>query len=51
MATKTKKTAKKKATPKQLQARKKFVANQRKACALVKSGKAKNMKSAWKKIK
>ena len=57
MAVKKAKTAKKKATPKQIAARKKFVAqkkfvtNKKKKIALVKSGKARNMKSAWKKIK
>jgi len=40
----------KRATPKQMAARKKFAAKAKKAAALVKSGKAKNMKSAWKKI-
>lgn len=38
-------------TKKQKAARKKFAANARKAAKLVKTGKAKNMKSAWKKIK
>lgn len=47
-----KKTApKKKATAKQLAAQKKFAVNAKKAGALVKSGKAKTMKSAWKQIK
>ncbi len=50
MATKKVKS-RKKATPKQAAARKKFAVNVKKAAALVKSGKAKTMKSAWKKIK
>lgn len=41
----------KKATPKQITARKNFAANAKKAAALVKAGKAKTMKAAWKKIK
>lgn len=47
MATKRKKAA----TPKQKAARAKFAVKAKKAAALVKSGKAKNMKAAWKKIK
>lgn len=42
---------KKKASAKQIAARKKFAVKAKKAHALIKSGKAKNMKSAWKKIK
>jgi hypothetical protein len=37
-------------TAKQKAARAKFAANAKKAAKLVKSGKAKNMKAAWKKI-
>ncbi len=48
MATKKKSCA---PTAKQKAARKKFAANAKKAAALCKSGKAKNMKSAWKKVK
>ena len=40
----------KKATPKQLAARKKFAARAKKAAALVKSGKARTIKSAWKQV-
>lgn len=40
-----------KATAKQLAARKAFAANQKKATALVKSGKARDMKAAWRMIK
>lgn len=36
---------------KQTAARKKFAANAKKAAKLVKTGKAKNMKAAWKQIK
>ena len=45
------KTAKKKPTPAQLKARKEFTANRKKVSSLVKSGKAKNAKAAWKQIK
>lgn len=41
---------KKKPTAKQLAARKKFAERAKKASKLVKSGKAKSMKSAWKKV-
>lgn len=51
MATKKKAPAKKKATPKQKAAQAKFAKNSKKAHALVKSGKARNLKSAWKQIK
>ena len=52
MATKKKTTAKaKKATPKQLAARKAFAAKAKQAAKLVKSGKARTLKSAWKQIK
>lgn len=47
----TKKKTKKRATPKQVAARKAFAAKAKKAGALVRSGKAKNMKSAFKKLK
>ncbi|HRO76958.1 MAG TPA: hypothetical protein PLP27_12525 [Crocinitomicaceae bacterium] len=40
-----------KPTAKQLAAQKKFTANSKKAHALVKQGKAKNLKQAWKMIK
>jgi hypothetical protein len=44
--------AKKKApTAKQAAARRKFSANAKKAAKMVKSGEAKNLKAAWKKIK
>lgn len=43
--------AKKTPTAKQKAARAKFTANVKKASAMVKSGKARNMKAAWKKIK
>lgn len=47
----TKKTGRKKAaTPKQKAARAKFAARAKKAAKLVKTGQAKNMKSAWKKV-
>lgn len=46
----TKKKARKAPTAAQKAARAKFAARAKKAAALVKSGKAKNMKSAWKKI-
>jgi hypothetical protein len=46
MATK----AKKKATPKQIAARKKFATKAKAASKLIKSGKAKNMKQAFKMI-
>lgn len=46
-----KKTSRKRATPKQAAARKKFAANAKKAAAMVKSGKARTLKAAWKKIK
>lgn len=46
-----KKTARKRATPKQAAARKKFGANSRKVAAMVKSGEARTRKAAWKKIK
>ncbi len=49
MATKKKATPKK-ATPKQLAARKEFSANAKKAAKMVKDGKAKNIKAAWKKL-
>lgn len=42
--------AKKRATPKQIIARKKFAVKAKKAGKLVKSGKAKNMREAWKKL-
>jgi hypothetical protein len=48
MATKTRK---KPATAKQKAARAKFAVKAKKAAALVKSGKAKNIKSAWKQLK
>lgn len=38
-------------TPKQKAARAKFATKARQAAKLVKSGKAKNMKAAWKQIK
>lgn len=41
----------KKPTAKQLAARRKFAQNAKKAARLVKQGKAKNLKAAWKKIK
>lgn len=41
---------KKKPTAKQLAAREKFAKKAKAASKLVKSGKAKNMKSAWKKV-
>lgn len=41
---------KKKPTAKQVAARKKFAANAKAAAKLVRSGKAKNMKAAWKKV-
>lgn len=50
MATK-KKAPKKRKTAKQVAAQKKFAANAKKAAAMVKSGKAKTMKSAWAKLK
>ena len=40
----------KKVTPKQKAARENFAKNAKKAAAMVKSGKAKNIKAAWKKI-
>lgn len=43
--------ATKKVTPKQAAARKKFAERAKKAAKLVKSGKAKTMKSAFKKVK
>ena len=46
-----KKTSRKRATPKQAAAQKKFAANSKKVAQLVKSGKAKTRKSAWKMIK
>lgn len=46
----TKKKSRKAPTAAQKAARAKFAAKAKKAAALVKSGKAKNMKSAWKKI-
>lgn len=53
MATKKRTTSKKKSTKptaKQLAARKKFAERAKKAGKLVKSGKAKNMKAAFKKV-
>ena len=51
MATKKKATkAKVKPTAKQIAARKKFATKAKAAAKLVKSGKAKDMKSAWKKL-
>lgn len=50
MATAKKKPSKK-ATPKQVAARKVFATKAKAAAKLVKSGKAKDMKSAWKKLK
>lgn len=49
---KKKKVAKKstKPTAKQIAARKKFATKAKAAAKLVKSGKAKNMKSAWKQL-
>jgi hypothetical protein len=41
----------KKTSPKQAAARKKFAANAKRAAQLVKSGKAKNTKAAWKQLK
>lgn len=49
MAT-AKKTTRKKPTAKQLKARQEFAVKAKKASKLVKSGKAKDMKSAWKKV-
>lgn len=46
-----KKTSRKRATPKQVAAQKKFAANSKKVDQLIKSGKAKTRKSAWKMIK
>lgn len=46
-----KKTSRKRATPKQAAAQKKFAANSKKVAQLVKSGKAKSRKAAWKMIK
>lgn len=48
MATKRKTTSR--PTAKQIAARKKFATRARAAAKLVKSGKARNMKSAWKKV-
>lgn len=47
----TKRKTTKRATPKQAAARRAFAAKAKKAGNLVKTGKAKNMKAAWKQVK